>query len=66
MVTQKGRYRYYGKSTDVKPTITDIPNGAVFIEVDTGKAFLFEAEGKVWYEIPEGASSLPYALGEDF
>lgn len=43
------------KSTDTKPT-TKVPNGSTCIEVDTGKGFLFDAEGVEWVEIPEGGS----------
>lgn len=41
---------YYGLSTDTKPT-TGIGNGSVFIEMDTGKAFFFDAENSLWLEV---------------
>lgn len=43
-----------GLSTDEKPlTIKnkEISNGSIFIEIDTGKIFLFDAQNKLWKEI---------------
>ena len=53
MVTQE----YYGSciqvfymtSTDTKPT-TDIKNGSIIVEVDTGKHFRFDKENLTWYD----------------
>lgn len=42
-------------STDVKPT-EGISNGAVCLEIDTGRAYLFDAEGGRWCEVPAGSS----------
>lgn len=39
----------FGLSTDAKP-ISDISTGSVFIEVDTGKAFLFNESTSAWVE----------------
>lgn len=39
---------WYGLSTDTKPT--DAFNADPFLEMDTGKVFLFDAENKVWIE----------------
>lgn len=39
----------YGLSTDTKPT-EGVNNAEWFYEMDTGKAFLFCAENKVWLE----------------
>lgn len=42
-----------GLSTDTKPTeINDkiIDNGSVYIEIDTGKIFMFDAENQQWKE----------------
>ena len=52
MVTEVGSttYEYRGLSTDKKP-IKYVGNGSVFIEMDTLKIFLFDAESKVWIEI---------------
>lgn len=43
-----------GLSGDNKPTeinSKDIPNGTVFIEIDTGKMFLFDQENTLWKEV---------------
>lgn len=43
-----------GLSTDEKPTelgSTKIENGSVFIEIDTGKISLYDAENEQWEEI---------------
>lgn len=43
-----------GKSTDEKPTtINDkvIDNGSAFIEIDTGKVYLFDSENQEWNEV---------------
>lgn len=37
----------YGLSDDSKPT--SVGNGSIFIEVDTGNAFFFDAENSTWY-----------------
>ena len=37
-------------STDTKPT-TDIANGSILIEMDTGKIFMFDATNSTWREI---------------
>lgn len=46
---------FRGLSTDVKPTVIeddkDINNGSMFIEIDTGKVFLYDLENKQWKEI---------------
>ncbi len=42
-----------GMSTDTKPTkIGDktIANGSVFIEIDTGNIFFFDADSETWKE----------------
>ena len=39
-----------GLSTDDKPT-EDITNGCVFIEIDTGKIFMYDEENEQWKEI---------------
>ena len=41
---------YYGLSTDTKPT-DGVDNGALFVEMDTGKVFLFDTEGVEWLEV---------------
>ena len=41
---------YYGLSTDSKPT-TGVGNGSIFIEINTGKAYFFNAAGNSWVEV---------------
>ena len=38
-----------GLSTDTKPT--DVSNGSIYIEINTGKVFMFDAENEQWKEI---------------
>lgn len=44
-----------GLSTDEKPTATTdgspIENGSTFIEIDTGKIFMYDLENTQWKEI---------------
>ena len=39
-----------GLSTDTKPT-EGIENGSIYIEIDTGKIFMYDAENQLWKEI---------------
>ena len=39
----------YGLSTDTKPT-AEVPNGSVFIEIDTGAFFFFDEISQTWAE----------------
>lgn len=39
-----------GLSTDPKPT-EGIENGSIFIEIDTGKFFMYDGENQLWKEI---------------
>lgn len=52
MVTKESLFErpinVFGLSTDQKPT--DVINGSRYIEMDTDKVFLFDAEGKEWLE----------------
>lgn len=45
----------YGKSSDTKPIDfidgVQVINGSVFIEIDTGKGFLFDEQNKKWEEV---------------
>ena len=41
-------HTYYGLSTDEKPERAN--NGSRYIEMDTDKMFLFDAEGSEWLE----------------
>lgn len=45
----KKQVEIYGTSSETKPT-TGIAFGSVFIEVDTGKAFLFNEANSTWVE----------------
>ena len=38
-----------GLYTDSKPT-DGIANGSMFVEMDTGKIYLFDADGETWRE----------------
>lgn len=50
-ITKDGQdLEYRGLSTDEKPT-ENILNGAVFIEIDTGKVYMFDLENEEWKEI---------------
>lgn len=40
---------FIGKSTDTKPTEA-IPNGSMYLEMDTKKLYVFDAETKTWGE----------------
>ena len=43
-----------GLSTDNKPTAIDdlkIANGSTFIEIDTGKIFIYDLENELWKEV---------------
>lgn len=40
----------FGLSTDSKPT-ANIITGSVFVEVDTGKAYLFNETASEWVEV---------------
>lgn len=45
---------FRGLSTDEKPVTIgdkDINNGAMFVEIDTGKIYLFDLDNKQWKEV---------------
>ena len=46
-----GKYirTYFGNSSESKPT-SDLADGSVWVEVDTGKAFLFDESATDWVE----------------
>lgn len=52
MVTATGEktYEYRGLSTDIKPT-KRVGNGSIFIEMDTGKVYIFDEENIKWREL---------------
>ena len=43
-------YEYRGLSTDAKP-VEKAGNGSVFIEMDTGKVYIFDEENLIWIEL---------------
>lgn len=49
MVTADVIQTFYGLSTDQKPT--DVKNGSIFIEINTGKSYMYSASNNTWYEI---------------
>ena len=59
ITTDATSYTYYGKSTDSKPIAyidswgkeVQISNGSFYLEMDTGKVFVFDASDKVWREL---------------
>jgi len=42
--------QFFGKSTDTKPT-EGVPNGSVFVEMDTGDGYFFDAETSTWLAV---------------
>lgn len=40
---------YNGLSTDEKP-VEDVENGSAYMEMDTGKLYLYDAENETWRE----------------
>lgn len=49
--------QFCGLSTDAKPVTSfggiNIANGSKFLEMDTNKEYLYDADAKVWYEVSE-------------
>ena len=41
---------FRGLSTDTKPT-EKVANGSVYVEINTGKIYLYDAENEQWNEI---------------
>ena len=48
-----GATTFYGRSTDSKPT-TGVANGSIFMEMDTGKIWFYDAAGAQWLEWGSG------------
>lgn len=42
--------QYQGLSSDTKPTGADVVNGSRFLEIDTGKTYMYDAAGAQWLE----------------
>lgn len=49
MVSAHSTQRFWGLSTDTKPT-ENVGNGDCFIEMDTGKIYFFDEAGASWKE----------------
>lgn len=51
-------YSFTGLSTDTKPTTTykntQIQNGSQFLEMDTGKVYMYNETGHTWVEFGGG------------
>lgn len=47
--TPRAILEYRGLSTDAKPV--GAINGSAYIEIDTGKVFLYDAIGQTWHEV---------------
>lgn len=43
--------QFNGLSSDEKPINSTIGNGALFLEMDTGKVFVFDEENQEWIEL---------------
>lgn len=46
----KDQATFFGLSTDVKPTGAEVANGSCFLEMDTSKIYLYDADGAEWQE----------------
>ena len=44
------RAKMYGLAADKPLPTEDIPNASTFYEMDTGKTYMFDAEGKTWID----------------
>ena len=51
----------YGSSEDTKPT-GGLASGSTFVEVDTGKLFLFNEAASTWLEIGSGSGGNPNSV----
>lgn len=50
-VTNEKCLEFRGLSTDEKPINKYIGNGSIFLEIDTGKVFIFDEENQEWVEL---------------
>lgn len=52
---------YQGLSTDTKP-VDNVPNGSIFVEMDTAKKYRFDKENEIWLDYdnpqPEGGDKV--------
>lgn len=52
VVTGEKKYiEYAGLSTDTKPTDEILATGSVFIEVNTGDAYLYDEDSGTWKKV---------------
>lgn len=53
--------QFCGLSTDTKPVTSfggiNIANGSKFLEMDTNKEYLYDADAKVWHEVSDGGGA---------
>lgn len=45
---------FRGLSTDTKPTKAngkDVENGSSYLEMNTGKVFMYDEQNDIWYEL---------------
>lgn len=49
-IKDKQEVEYRGLSTDTKP-IENVDNGTIFIEIDTGKIYMYDLENEQWKEL---------------
>ena len=45
---QASAWDFRGLSLDSKPTTSQIPNGSTFMEMDTGKVYMYDKENTQW------------------
>ena len=47
-------HEFFGLSSDAKPTTKmddmKVTNGSIFVEIDTGKIYMFDEENAKWHE----------------
>lgn len=48
--TNERTYEFRGLSTDIKP-VERVGNGSIFIEMDTGKVYMFDEQNIEWKEL---------------
>lgn len=63
MITKKKGINYdgrtsefYGLSTDTKPTDESVVNGSTFLEMDTGKYYMYDGASSIWLELCDVSS----------
>ena len=56
-------YEFRGLSTDIKP-MEKAGNGSVFIEMDTGKVYIFDEENLIWIELSKKSGDSDTGSGE--